>query len=224
VAPAEGSDRLYCENFALTVFSRADRMDRAGRADINTAKCYYAAAIFLQVRVWGGGVGVGVHGGAGALAEGGAGHQLAGAGCPARSFTAHHHITHAPQHAQVLEQFLGKGEEMDVAYPDVVEKARYALWRAAELRKAQREGRPPAPPPEPAEAAAAVAAAAGSSGGGDGGLFAGPAYDASAAGAYSSSGGGAPHQQPQQHAPPAGVCGAAGASLTARRPDCCGLS
>lgn len=89
-----------------------------------------------------------------------------------------------------MEQFLDKGEEMEYAEPEAFEKARYALWRAAELRKAIREGRPPAPPPEPADVAAAVAGAAaegayGSSGGGaDGGsggggadLFAGPAYD-----------------------------------------------
>jgi len=96
-----------------------------------------------------------------------------------------------PGSPQVLEQFLDKGEEMEYAEPEAFEKARYALWRAAELRKAIREGRPPAPPPEPADVAAAVAGAAaegayGSSGGGaDGGgsggggadLFAGPAYD-----------------------------------------------
>lgn len=49
VQPNEAADREYCKNFALTVFSRADKLDRAKRADINTAKCYYAAAIFLQV-------------------------------------------------------------------------------------------------------------------------------------------------------------------------------
>jgi hypothetical protein len=50
VQPNEPLDKEYCKNFALTVFSRADKLDRAKRADINTAKCYYAAAIFLQVR------------------------------------------------------------------------------------------------------------------------------------------------------------------------------
>lgn len=49
VQPNEAADREYCRNFALTVFSRADKLDRAKRADINTAKCFYAAAIFLQV-------------------------------------------------------------------------------------------------------------------------------------------------------------------------------
>jgi hypothetical protein len=84
----------------------------------------------------------------------------------------------------VLEQFLDKGEELELVEPEAVEKARYALWRAAELRKAIREGRPPAPPPEPADVAAAVAGAAadgayGSSGGGAGGdMFAGPAFEA----------------------------------------------
>lgn len=51
VSPNEAADREYVKNFALTVFSRADKLDRARRADINTAKCYYAAAIFLQVGV-----------------------------------------------------------------------------------------------------------------------------------------------------------------------------
>jgi hypothetical protein len=50
VQPNEAADREYCKNFALTVFNRADKLDRAKRADINTAKCFYAAAIFLQVR------------------------------------------------------------------------------------------------------------------------------------------------------------------------------
>jgi vacuolar protein sorting-associated protein VTA1 len=53
VQPNEETDRVYCENFALTVFRRADKVDRAGRADINTCKAFYAAAIFLQVmRSW----------------------------------------------------------------------------------------------------------------------------------------------------------------------------
>ena len=90
--------------------------------------------------------------------------------------------------------------------PEAVEKARYALWRAAELRKALREGRPPVPPPEPADMAAAVAGAAaaegayGSSGGGAGGdLFGGPAYE-----------GGAPAYEGADNNPPAAPPVAAG--------------
>jgi vacuolar protein sorting-associated protein VTA1 len=96
VKPVEDTDRAECEAFALGVFRRADRVDRAGRADANTSKAFYAAAIFMQV----------------------------------------------------LEQFLDKGEEMEVAAPDILEKIRYALWRAAEIRRATREGRLPAPPPD----------------------------------------------------------------------------
>eukprot|EP00775_Hariotina_reticulata_P010309 gene10309-10468_t len=96
VQPNEETDRVYCENFALTVFRRADKVDRAARADINTCKAFYAAAIFLQV----------------------------------------------------LEQFLEPGEQMEDMAPDLLEKIRYALWRAAEIRKALREGRQPAPPPD----------------------------------------------------------------------------
>jgi vacuolar protein sorting-associated protein VTA1 len=42
-------DQAYCENFALTVFARADKIDRAERADKNTAKAFYAASIFIEV-------------------------------------------------------------------------------------------------------------------------------------------------------------------------------
>lgn len=43
-------DSQYCENFAITVFTRADKVDRAGRADKNTAMTFYAASIFFEVR------------------------------------------------------------------------------------------------------------------------------------------------------------------------------
>ncbi|PSC68533.1 vacuolar sorting-associated VTA1-like protein [Micractinium conductrix] len=42
-------DAVYCENFALTVFNRADRVDRAGRADKATAMTFYAASYFMEV-------------------------------------------------------------------------------------------------------------------------------------------------------------------------------
>ncbi|KAK9817912.1 hypothetical protein WJX72_004252 [[Myrmecia] bisecta] len=43
------ADQQYCENFALTVFTRADKVDRAGRADKNTATTFYAASIFVEI-------------------------------------------------------------------------------------------------------------------------------------------------------------------------------
>ena len=43
------NDKLHCENFAVRVFTRADKADRAGRADKNTATTYYAASIFIEV-------------------------------------------------------------------------------------------------------------------------------------------------------------------------------
>lgn len=43
-------DQQYCENFAVNVFSRADRVDRAGKADKNTATTFYAASIFMEAR------------------------------------------------------------------------------------------------------------------------------------------------------------------------------
>jgi hypothetical protein len=196
VQPNEPLDKEYCKNFALTVFSRADKLDRAKRADINTAKCYYAAAIFLQVR---------------SLSHSGPlrpTYPLLSALVPHAQHRCVPLVISLPGPAsaaawccgaQVLEQFLGHGEELELAEPEAVEKARYALWRAAELRKAIREGRPPAPPPEPADVAAAVAGAVseyGSSGGGAGGdMFAGPAYEAG--GGYDEA-----QQQQQQQQPP----------------------
>lgn len=81
------NDKYHCENFAMNIFDRADRTDRAGRADLNTSKAYYAASIFFEI----------------------------------------------------LNQF----GEIDSG---LFEKQRYAAWRAAEIRKAVREGRPPLPP------------------------------------------------------------------------------
>jgi len=41
-------DKMHCENFAVRVFTRADKIDRAGRADKTTATTYYAASIFIE--------------------------------------------------------------------------------------------------------------------------------------------------------------------------------
>ena len=43
-------DAAYCESFACTIFERADKIDRAGRADKNTAMTFYAASVFIEVR------------------------------------------------------------------------------------------------------------------------------------------------------------------------------
>ncbi|AQK83950.1 LYST-interacting protein 5-like protein [Zea mays] len=77
-------DNLHLEGFALNVFVKADKQDRAGRADINTAKTFYAASIFFEI----------------------------------------------------LNQF---GE----LQPDIEQKQKYAIWKAAEIRKALKEGRKP---------------------------------------------------------------------------------
>ncbi|KAG2605790.1 protein HOMOLOG OF MAMMALIAN LYST-INTERACTING PROTEIN 5-like [Panicum virgatum] len=81
-------DHLHVEGFALNVFAKADKQDRAGRADINTAKTFYAASIFFEI----------------------------------------------------LNQF---GE----LQPDIEQKQKYAIWKAAEIRKAIKEGRKPEPGP-----------------------------------------------------------------------------
>lgn len=81
-------DNLYVEGFASNVFAKADKQDRAGRADLNTAKTFYAASIFFEV----------------------------------------------------LTQF---GE----LAPDIEQKLKYAVWKAADIRKALKEGRNPEPGP-----------------------------------------------------------------------------
>ncbi|KAL8505491.1 hypothetical protein ACS0TY_016660 [Phlomoides rotata] len=81
-------DHLHVEGFALNVFTKADNQDRAGRADLNTAKTFYAASIFLEI----------------------------------------------------LNQF---GQ----LQPDLEQKHKYAEWKAADIRKALKEGRKPLPGP-----------------------------------------------------------------------------
>lgn len=77
-------DNLYLEGFALNVFGKADKQDRAGRADLNTAKTFYAASIFFEI----------------------------------------------------LNQF-------GPVQPDLEQKQKYAAWKAADIRKAMKEGRKP---------------------------------------------------------------------------------
>ncbi|KAJ6845200.1 MAMMALIAN LYST-INTERACTING PROTEIN 5-like protein [Iris pallida] len=81
-------DNLYVEGFASSVFTKADKQDRAGRADLNTAKTFYAASIFFEI----------------------------------------------------LTQF---GD----LQPDLEQKLKYAVWKAADIRKAIKEGRKPEPGP-----------------------------------------------------------------------------
>lgn len=77
-------DKLQLEGFALKIFDRADRVDRAGRADMSTCKAFYAASVFMEV---------------------------------------------CTQFGDLDEDLLGK--------------QKYAAWKAADIRKAIREGRSP---------------------------------------------------------------------------------
>ncbi|KAB2605026.1 vacuolar protein sorting-associated protein VTA1-like protein [Pyrus ussuriensis x Pyrus communis] len=77
-------DNLYLEGFALNVFGKAEKQDHAGRADLTTAKTFYAASIFFEI----------------------------------------------------LNQF-------GVVQPDLEQKQKYAAWKAADIRKALKEGRKP---------------------------------------------------------------------------------
>ncbi|CAN6472003.1 unnamed protein product [Victoria cruziana] len=81
-------DHLHIEGFALNIFNKADKQDRAGRADLNTAKTFYAASIFFEV----------------------------------------------------LSQF-------GALHTDIEQKQKYAAWKAADIRKALKEGRRPEPGP-----------------------------------------------------------------------------
>ncbi|OWM81325.1 hypothetical protein CDL15_Pgr007363 [Punica granatum] len=85
-------DSLHLEGFALNVFAKADKQDRAGRADLNTAKTFYAASIFFEI----------------------------------------------------LNQF-------GPLQPDLEQKQKYAAWKAADIRKALKEGRKPVPGPPAGE-------------------------------------------------------------------------
>uniref|UniRef100_A0A2P2JFP1 Uncharacterized protein n=2 Tax=Rhizophora mucronata TaxID=61149 RepID=A0A2P2JFP1_RHIMU len=77
-------DNMYLEGFALNVFAKADKQDRAGRSDLNTAKTFYAASIFFEI----------------------------------------------------INQF-------GALQPDLEQKQKYAVWKAADIRKALKEGRKP---------------------------------------------------------------------------------
>ncbi|KAL8209781.1 hypothetical protein R6Q57_006513 [Mikania cordata] len=81
-------DHLHLEGFASNVFAKADKQDRAGKADLNTAKTFYAASIFFEI----------------------------------------------------LNQF---GD----VQPELEQKQKYAAWKAADIRKAIKEGRKPVPGP-----------------------------------------------------------------------------
>ncbi|XP_023553360.1 protein HOMOLOG OF MAMMALIAN LYST-INTERACTING PROTEIN 5-like [Cucurbita pepo subsp. pepo] len=81
-------DSLHLEGFALSVFAKADKQDHAGRADLNTAKTFYAASIFFEI----------------------------------------------------ISQF-------GPLQPDLEQKRKYAVWKAADIRKALKEGRKPQPGP-----------------------------------------------------------------------------
>ncbi|GMP52324.1 hypothetical protein CsSME_00018197 [Camellia sinensis var. sinensis] len=81
-------DHLHLEGFASNVFAKADKQDRAGRADLNTAKTFYAASIFFEIR-----------------------------------------------------------NQFGDLQPDLEQKQKYAAWKAADIRKALKEGRKPIPGP-----------------------------------------------------------------------------
>lgn len=109
-------DSQYCENFAITVFTRADKIDRAGRADKNTAMTFYAASIFFEVLTL----------------------NIATATLLLMRHAGASFILSLAM--QILNQFKNEGLEADL-----VDMQRYAAWKAADIRKALREGRTPTP-------------------------------------------------------------------------------
>ncbi|KIY93234.1 vacuolar protein sorting-associated protein VTA1 [Monoraphidium neglectum] len=50
VAPLDPEgDKYHCESFASNIFRRANRVDRAGRANIDTARAFWASSVFYDV-------------------------------------------------------------------------------------------------------------------------------------------------------------------------------
>ncbi|KAI5066275.1 hypothetical protein GOP47_0018899 [Adiantum capillus-veneris] len=43
------NDSLYIENFALSMFMRADKQERSGNVEMKTAKTFYAASLFFEI-------------------------------------------------------------------------------------------------------------------------------------------------------------------------------
>jgi len=113
IALGEG-DSQYCENFAITVFTRADRVDRAGRADKNTAMTFYAASIFFEV------------------------FEHLASWAPFIPTLIMSSQAEPLRILQILNQFK-------TLEADLVDMQRYAAWKAADIRKALREGRTPTP-------------------------------------------------------------------------------
>jgi hypothetical protein len=118
-----GDDAGHCEKFALTLFARADKADRAGRADKTTAAAYYAASIFFEV-----GAGRGVGWRRGGRVE-------------------HGPVAQSPLNFSSLSQIINQFAPLA---GDIADMQRYAAWKAADIRKALREGRAPTPGPPPA--------------------------------------------------------------------------
>ena len=143
---ASDDDAAVCEAFAIKVFKMADTQDREGKANAKTVKAFYAASIFIDVS-----------------------DSLRTCRDCTRSskllpklqhllilrvttycricvFTVKRHDlpdvreSIFPVFFQVLEHF---GE----LPPDMVERKQYAFWKAADIRKALREGRRPDPGP-----------------------------------------------------------------------------
>ena len=125
-------DKLHCENFAVRVFTRADKIDRAGHADKTTATTYYAASVFIEARLT-------------ACALKHASHDVQDAVTPSIwrggillwiSMRRGGVVVTDGNTMQILRQF---GE----LSPDLIDMQRYAAWKAGDIRKALREGRTP---------------------------------------------------------------------------------
>ena len=51
VVKLSADDNLYMEGFALRVFNKADKQDRAGRADLYVSRPFSLASCFLECLV-----------------------------------------------------------------------------------------------------------------------------------------------------------------------------
>ena len=49
LAETREEDELYLENFAMKLFAKADKADRANKRDAKTAKMFYVSGVFIEI-------------------------------------------------------------------------------------------------------------------------------------------------------------------------------
>ncbi|CAI5514127.1 unnamed protein product, partial [Closterium sp. Naga37s-1] len=169
-------DSLHVEGFAERVFAKADKQDRAGQADISTAKTFYAAGLFFDVMRQFGELPPDVRMPGTALFVANA--LLAATLLPPLPLSTFlflkgvfltpspfhpnpsyppHPPSFLPPSPSITPPFFPTAPTRTSLRGQVEQKQRYAAWKAADIRKALAEGRQPTPGPPAADAAGAAA-------------------------------------------------------------------